>query len=88
MYFICPFQELVAVAFSCAILGREPIPTKEEQDVSKCLAYRDMLMIDGCLIPDPLLETDGWVGEKEGRKKWPPCMCIDISEYFTTKKIF
>ena len=68
------FQELVAVAYSCLLLHHDVITTLEERGASKSKAHQIQ-------IPDQLLETEGWIGERDIMKKWPPCMYFDISDY-------
>ena len=33
--------------------------------------YKDKLKVDGDVIPDPMAQKTGWIGEENGVSKWP-----------------
>lgn len=72
-------DELVALVFAAM---RLPGYCKIQEDASsaKLRHYKDLLIIDGQKIPDPL-EISGWRTEVDSITNWPPTMTFEISNY-------
>ena len=41
--------------------------------------------MDGGKLPDPFCIKDGWIGEKEGMRLWPPTLLVDIKDFLGEK---
>jgi hypothetical protein len=79
-------EELVALAFAAACQGLPVVKSKQDDSADAASDYTSLLKLDdGTLISDPLKITEGWIGEVEGVKYWPPCMVLNISDYLIDK---
>lgn len=74
-------DELAALAFAASQMNLPAVPTSDEKDQQKSEEMKDLLKIGDHRVPDPK-ELEGWIDEKNGMRKWPPCMYFDIAEYF------
>ena len=73
--------ELQALAFSAVQLGYKVKQTEVEEDRLRSDQYAELLNIEGKRIPDPLVEINNWISEKEGVRFWPPVSYFEIAEW-------
>lgn len=74
-------KELVALMYAAQVMEIPELPTAEEKERSRDELYREALKTDDeGYLPDPL-KLDGWLGETDGMKLWPPTMYSDICNY-------
>ena len=82
----CKRDELIALVYSCIL---QKIPKKEtSQEVKKVKAadyQKKLLMEDGTRIEDPWL-LEGWTGQGEGMKSWPPMDIVDMGTYLLSQE--
>ena len=68
-------------AFVCWEKGVIGDVNQEQRGRSLLEEYKSKLVIDGCVIPDPLTLKNGWVKEdEEGLVKWPSLYFHDLTE--------
>lgn len=72
---------LVARAFAAYEANTPEVLTESERDEIRESDYRKLLKTESeGQLPDPMYDLqEGWLCEKEGQSKWPPCLIEDIS---------
>ena len=59
-----------------------PVNASEEHDVRSALNdYKEKLMVNGHMLPDPFTLKKGWQTEKESIALWPNLYLTDIVQY-------
>ena len=72
-------KELVALVYAAQVMEICELPSAEEKELSRDQRYQEALMTtDDGAVPDPLKLSEGWLGEEEGMKFWPPTMYSDM----------
>lgn len=75
-------KDLVALVYAAQVMQIPELPTAEEKERSRDELYKDAFKTDDeGYLPDPLKLNDGWLGEAEGMRLWPPTMYSDICNY-------
>jgi len=52
-----------------------------EEGEMRLLEYKSKLFLSGDCLPDPFTLKSGWIGEKDGKNRWPSIYITDISTY-------
>ncbi|XP_078661228.1 uncharacterized protein LOC144905429 [Branchiostoma floridae x Branchiostoma belcheri] len=76
--------DLQALAYSAVQLRIPENPDAVEEDRARSVEYAELLKIKdkGIKLPDPLVDlAEGWVGEKDGVKEWPPVSYFEIAQW-------
>ena len=76
-------QQLVALVYAAQVMEIEELPSAEQKELSRDERYQEALVTpEKGSMPDPLkLAAEGWYGEEDGMKLWPPTMYSDICNY-------
>ena len=76
-------QQLVALVYAAQVMEIEELPSAEQKELSRDERYQEALVTpEEGSMPDPLkLAAEGWYGEEDGMKLWPPTMYSDICNY-------
>ena len=82
-------KDLAVKAFSAWDMGIAPVKTDREIRLARAQDFKAALHVsDGKkALVDPFSLTNGWVGEKEGMKSWPPTMYFDIGNFLGVKNL-
>ena len=73
-------------AFHCWEDGVTADSDQEHKERTLLEEYKNKLLIDDCVVPDPLTLKTGWLKEDEnGLVKWPSLYFHDIATYLQTK---
>ena len=74
-------KDLVALVYAAHVMELPELPSADEKERSRDELYKEALLTTEGYLPDPLTLVDGWVGEQDGMKFWPPTMYPDICNY-------
>ena len=77
--------DLAARAFAAWEMKLEPRKTDAELAASRAASLAACLKVGDNTLPDPATLTQGWIGEKDGMKLWPPTMYFDICNFLGVK---
>ena len=73
-------QELVARVFAAKENNVRPIKTAQEIEMEIMQEYKDKLVVNDYIIPDPFC-LKGWLSEEDGISFWPSILYPDIFNY-------
>ncbi len=76
-------DELRALVYAAVTANKPAIPTADEELRSNAEEYRELLIRDRVMIPDPLYLEKGWMRETMGVTFLPPPCYIDMAENLT-----
>ena len=76
MFLFCIYREFC--------VWEENLPVDESAELAEkrlLHEYKEKLLVEGDIVPDPFSLTSGWKGEKTGLQTWPPTYMADISTF-------